>query len=133
MTREEILRLRPHFAELIANPPPMPPKRKPKPDPELRMPLNGKIAEAAKANPASVEVRVSADAADGTTVIHRRRPTEIIQPLEVDAEGRVSLARRIDCETGEQSVVEMVGGYRPQTGAVSDYSPIARFEEGFEK
>jgi hypothetical protein len=30
MTREEILKLRPDFAELIAKMPPMPPKRKPK-------------------------------------------------------------------------------------------------------
>jgi hypothetical protein len=67
MTREEILKLRPDFAELIAKMPPMPPKPKPKPEPEIRAPLSGKIAEAAKANPASVQVRVSAVAEDGTT------------------------------------------------------------------
>ena len=50
MTREEILKLRPDFAELIARMPPMPPKPKPKLEPEIRAPLNGKIAEAAKAN-----------------------------------------------------------------------------------
>ena len=74
MTREEILRQR--LPELIATMPPMPPLRKPKPAPEVRAPLVGKIAEAAKANPASVEVRVSARAEDGTTVIDRPRQRE---------------------------------------------------------
>jgi hypothetical protein len=57
-------------------------------------------------------------------VIERAKVTEIIHPLEVDAQGRVARARRIDCATGEQSVVEFEGGYRQQAGAVSDYNPL---------
>ena len=74
--------------------PPMPPLRKPAGAPEARMPLEGKIDEVAKANPKGVEVRVTARDADGLTYVQPpRRPREIVQPLEVDGEGRVSRAR----------------------------------------
>ncbi len=46
MTREEILKLRPEFAELIARRPPLPPK---KPAPSAVVPLGEKLAEVAKA------------------------------------------------------------------------------------
>jgi hypothetical protein len=96
----------------------------PKPKPKFEVEVTPRMAEAAKANPASVQVRVSADAADGTTVIERVRRTELIEVLEVDREGRPSLARRIDCATGERSMVEFDQGYRQQPGAVSDYNPL---------
>jgi hypothetical protein len=124
MTREEILKLRPDFAELIARMPPMPPKPKPKPEPEIRAPLNGKIAEAAKANPASVEVRVSAVAEDGTTVIDRPRRTEVLEVLEVDGQGRPALARRYETATGGWSTVEFDQGYRRNPGAQHEYNPL---------
>ena len=87
MTREEILKLRPEFAELIARRPPLPPK---KPAPSAVVPLGDKVAEVAKANPTGLEVRVTARSGDGTTYVDPpKRPTEIIQPLEVDEAGRV--------------------------------------------
>ena len=98
MTREEILKLRPDFAELIARRPPLKPK---KPAPSVGVPLGEKVAEVAKANPAGLEVRVTARSGDGTTYVDPpKRPTEIIQPLEVDEAGRVARARWIDCTTG---------------------------------
>jgi hypothetical protein len=48
----------------------------------------------------------------------------LIEVLEVDREGRPALARRIDCETDERSIVEYENGYRPQAAAVSDYNPL---------
>ena len=91
--------------------------------PKLEVAVTPKLAEAVKANPDSL--RLSAKAADDTTIVERARPTEIIQPLEVDGQGRVALARRIDCATGEQSVIEFAGGYRPQAGAQHEYDPLA--------
>ena len=90
--------------------------------PRLQIPVTPKLAEAVKANPGSL--RLSAKAVDDTTVVERARPTEIIQPLEVDGHGRVALARRIDCATGEQSMVEYENGYRPQAGARHEYDPM---------
>jgi hypothetical protein len=123
MTREEILKLRPEFAELIAHRPPLKPK---KPAPSAVVPLGEKVAEVAKANPAGLEVRVTARSGDGTTYIDPpKRPTEIIQPLEVDEAGRVARARRIDCTTAEASVLEYQGGYRQAPGAQHEYDPMA--------
>jgi hypothetical protein len=86
----------------------------------------------AKEKREAADLREMADFHLGQSSVHdeaaqwaRRKQTEIIHPLEVDGQGRVSLARRIDCETGEQSLVEFEGGYRPQPGAVSDYNPLA--------
>jgi hypothetical protein len=118
MTREEILKLRPHYAELIANMPPMPPLRKPVPTPEARTPLEGKVGEVAKANPTGVEVRVTARDVDGTTYVQPpRRPREIVHVLEVDAEGRPKRARHIDCASGEAGIVEYAGGYQQEPGS----------------
>jgi hypothetical protein len=123
MTREEYLKAR--LPELIATMPPMPPLRKPKPAPEVRAPLVGKIAEAAKANPASVEVRVVARAEDGTTVIDRPRQREIVQVLDIEpGTCRPARARHIDCATGDVSIREYQNGYSQGGGVVSDYNPL---------
>jgi hypothetical protein len=99
------------------------PRAKPKPI-EVTAELSPKLAALAKANPAGVEVRVSAREGTITHVDPPKRPTELIEVLEVDGEGRPALARRIDCETGERSIVEFDRGYRPAAGAVSDYNPL---------
>ena len=70
-------------------------------------------------------VRVSAKAADDTIVVDRPRRTELLEVLEVDAEGRPSLVRRVDCATGEVGMLEFAGGYRQPAGAVSAYDPLA--------
>jgi phenylpyruvate tautomerase PptA (4-oxalocrotonate tautomerase family) len=85
--------------------------------------VSEKVAEAAKANPQSV--RVSAKAADDTIVVERVKRSEVMEVLEVDALGRPAAARRVDVETGERSIVEFVDGYRPSSGAVHAYDPLA--------
>ena len=62
------------------------PRVKPKPKPKVQVTaeVSPKMAEAVKANPASLQVRVSADAADGTTIVERPRRTEAIEVLAVD-------------------------------------------------
>ena len=107
-----------------------------KPAPSAVVRLGDKVAEVAKANPAGLEVRVTARSGDGTTYVDPpKRPTEIIQPrrvglrhvceLEVDEAGRVARARRIDCTTGAASIVEYHGGYRQAPGAQHEYDPMA--------
>lgn len=97
-----------------------------KPAPNAVVPLGDKLAEVAKANPAGLEVRVTARSGDGVTYVDPpKRPTEIIQPLEVDDAGRVARARRIDCATGEVSLLEYQGGYRQPLGAQHEYDPMA--------
>ena len=101
------------------------PRVKPKPKPKVQVTaeVSPKMAEAVKANPASLQVRVYADAADGTTIVERPRRMEAIEVLAVDEKGRPSLARRHDLVTNEWTTVEFEGGYR-KSGAVSDYNPL---------
>lgn len=96
--------------------------------PKLEVAVSPKIVEAVKANPTSL--RISARAADGTTVIDRPRQTEVIEVLEVDAEGRPALARRFDVATNAWGLCEYREGYRQPAGAVSDYSPLSALERG---
>jgi phenylpyruvate tautomerase PptA (4-oxalocrotonate tautomerase family) len=90
--------------------------------------VSEKVAEAARANPESV--RVSAKAADDTVVVERVRRHEMLEVLEVDAQGRPAAARRVDVETGERSIVEFVEGYRPSSGVVHAYDPMAGLRHG---
>ena len=90
--------------------------------PRFQVAVTPKLAEAVKANPGSL--RLSAKAADQTTVIERARVREIVQPLDVDGQARVARARHIDCATGEASIVEYRDGYPIRGGAVSDYNPM---------
>jgi hypothetical protein len=116
-TREEIWR---EFeAELLSKPIPRVP---PKPKPRIELEVSPRIAEAVKADPRGV--RVSAKA-EGVALVERARPTEIIQVLEVDEAGRPKLSRRIDCATGEASLVEYRDGYRQAPGAQHEYDPFA--------
>lgn len=99
-----------------------------KPKLEVRAAITPKMAEAIKANPATL--RVSAKASDDTVVIDRPRRTEIIEVLEVDGATRPAFARRYEAATGEWSTVEFDGGYRRRPGAQSDYDPFARGLKG---
>jgi hypothetical protein len=104
-----------------------PPRRKqplPKPKPALMTTVSEKLAAAAKANPESV--RVSATAEDETVVVDRPRRSEVLEVLEVDAEGRPARARRYDTLTGEWGMVDFNQGYRQPAGAVSNYDPLAQ-------
>ena len=103
------------------------PRRKPpqaKPKPALVTTVSEKLAAAVKANPESV--RVSATAEDETVVVDRPRRSEVLEVLEVDAEGRPARARRYDALTAEWGIVDFNQGYRQPAGAVSNYDPLAR-------
>lgn len=91
-----------------------------KPKPAVVAVVSEKMAEAVRANPASV--RLSAKAADDTVVVDRPRRTEMIEVIEA-AEGRALLARRYDCTTNEWSTIEFEGGYR-KSGVVHEYNPL---------
>ena len=53
------------------------------------------------------------------------RQSDIVEVLEVDAQGRVAVARTCDAATNSYGVVEFNQGYRAQPGAVKDYNPIS--------
>jgi hypothetical protein len=91
--------------------------------PKVVATVSPKMAEAIKANPTSV--RISARAADETVVVDRPRRTDVLEVVEVDREGRPAKVRRMDCATGEVSVLDFVEGYRQAPGAVSVYDPLA--------
>ena len=125
---ERILEKRPELRDWLARRP-LDATRKPKPKLQVTAELSPKVAEAVKANPASLQVRVYAEAQDGTAVVERPRRTEAIEVLEVDGEGRPKLARRHDFATNEWTTVEFDQGYR-RSGVVSDYNPLDRLKRG---
>jgi hypothetical protein len=90
--------------------------------PKIVAAVSPKMAEAIKTNPGSL--RLSARAVDETVVVDRPRRTEVLEVLEVE-EGRPSRVKRLDCMTGEVSVENWVGGYRPPSGAISTYDPFS--------
>jgi hypothetical protein len=120
---EEQLGDDPWLREWYARRPPRKPKPKPA-EPAVVAVVSEKFAEAAKANPEGV--RLSVRAADDTVVVDRPRRTEVLEVLEVDAQGRPSRVARFECATGERSVLDFVEGYRQPPGAVSNYDPIKR-------
>ena len=90
--------------------------------PKLIAAIPPKMADAIKANPTSLRLSVRAE--DETVVVDRPRRTEVMEVLEVDAQGRPSRAR-FECATGERSVLDYVEGYRQAPGAISTYDPLA--------
>ncbi len=90
--------------------------------PRLVLPVSQETAERVRARPESV--RISTVREDAIPVVERVRVREIVQVLEVDAQGRPKLARHIDCSTGEPGIVEYRDGYRQGPGVVSDYNPM---------
>lgn len=93
--------------------------------------VSEKLAEAAKANPESVRVRVSARGADGVVVVDPPRRAEQLKVVEVE-NGKPVLARCLDLETGQWGNVHFVEGYRKPSGAESNYNPIDRLRGGDE-
>jgi hypothetical protein len=99
--------------------------------PKIVASVSQKMAEAIKANPASL--RLNAKDADDTPVIDRPRRTEIIEVMdEPTVDGRLRRAWRTDCATGERSVIEFVDGYRQPPGAAHVYDPLAALKENGE-
>jgi len=93
--------------------------------PKRALIVSEKFAEAAKAYPE--DVRLSARTSNDEFMIERPRRTEIIDVLEVDAEGRPAVGRRHDLLTGEKGVVGMTNGYygAGKSGAVHEYDPLS--------
>ena len=126
---EEILRQRPGLRKAYEAP--TPPYHLKKRTVQITPVLSDKMTEAVKANPESLQVRLSAEAADGTTVVERARRTEVLEVIAVDNKGRPSLARRHDVATNEWTTVEFDQGYR-RSGVVSDYNPLDALKRGDE-
>jgi hypothetical protein len=99
-----------------------------KPKPTVVAEVSEKVAAAARANPESV--RVSAKAVDETIIVERARRSEVLDVLEVDAQGRPSVAWRTDLETGQRSIMQFAEGYRAPSGAVHQYDPTAALKPG---
>jgi hypothetical protein len=91
--------------------------------PKIVATVSPKMAEAIKHDPTSL--RISAKAEDETVVVDRPRRTEVMEVLEVDAQGRPSRVARFECATGERSVLEYVEGYRQPNVVLSVYDPLA--------
>jgi hypothetical protein len=90
--------------------------------------VSPKMAEAIKANPASL--RLNAKDADDTPVIDRPRRTEVIEVMdEPTVDGKLRRAWRTDCATGERSVIEFVDGYRQPNVVAHVYDPLAGLKE----
>jgi hypothetical protein len=129
LTGDEYAEKLARYERLMATPLP---KAKSKPKPAV-MPtvVSEKLAAAAKANPDSVSVRVSARDERGVVVVDPPRPGVVMpQPKavvhEVDAAGRPSVVSRFNEGTREWDCVEYVDGYAPKPGAVSNYDPMSR-------
>jgi len=90
--------------------------------PRLVLPVSQETAETVRLRPESVRLSTIRD--DGVPVLERVRPREIVQPLEVDVNGRIARARVVDCATGEAGIVDYRNGYRQGPGVVSDYNPL---------
>jgi hypothetical protein len=60
--------------------------------PEIRIKLDGRIADAAKANPETVEVRVNAHGEDGVVVIDRPRRVDVLDVIKVNGQSLVGVA-----------------------------------------
>jgi hypothetical protein len=107
---------------MFAHTPPRPVKRKP----ALTLEVSQKVAEAIQENPESVRVAVSGNPG----VVERVRPTEIVQVISVDSQGRPHQIRRIDLVTKDEAMIEMDQGYRPQSTVVHSYNPIDALRSG---
>jgi hypothetical protein len=91
--------------------------------PKIVATVSEKMAEAIKHDPTSL--RLSAKGVDDTVVVDRPRRTEMLEVVAVDAQGRPSRVARVDCASGERSVLEYVEGYRQPNTVVSTYDPLA--------
>ena len=91
--------------------------------PKLQVVVTPKLAEAVKANPGSLRLSANgggSDDCDRARASPRDRPTAQRGWPSAGCAGR-----RIDCATGEASIVEYRDGYPLRGGAISDYDPIS--------
>jgi hypothetical protein len=97
--------------------------------PKVIATVRPEVAEAIKHDPESLRVSVSANGADGAVALDRPRRVEVLEVKEVDAQGRPARVERFDCATGERSMLEYVGGYRPAGGVAHVYDPLSALKE----
>jgi len=117
---EERLKIDPVLREMWPKMPPFKPKAKPVAEP---VEVSSRLARAAKANPESVSVRVSARGADDVVVLDPPQPGRIISAY---IEG--NRKRYFDEGTGRTWTEDL-----PRSGGgvvESIYDPIKRFEDG---
>ena len=98
------------------------PPAKPKPKPTVMLEVEPATAAQVQARPESVRLVTMRD--DDMQAVARARPKEIVHVLEVDAEGRPSRARVVDCATGTAGFVDYRDGYRQMPSVVSDWNPL---------
>jgi hypothetical protein len=98
--------------------------------PKVVATVSEKMAAAIKHDPTSL--RLSAKGADDTVVIDRPRRTEVMEVVEVDREGRPSRVRRMECATGEVTVLDYVEGYRQPSVVTHVHDPMAALKENGE-
>jgi hypothetical protein len=98
--------------------------------PKAIVTVSEKMAQAIKHDPGSL--RLHAKGADETVVVDRPRQTEMLEVLEVDGQGRPSRVARVDCATGERSLLDYAGGYRQPNIVSHIYDPLAALKENGE-
>lgn len=136
---EEKIRTDPWYREWYAQMPPLRPK--PKAQPVAIVPVSERVAEAAKANPEGVNVRVSARGADNSVVIDPPQRVDIVQAeirraKEERAAGQAVRRRQEEEALAEErersagarieAIVEVDGEGRPKWATVRDRATNAR-------
>jgi hypothetical protein len=102
------------------------PPLKPKPV-VTAVPVSEKLAEAAKANPNSVKVRVTARSADGVVVVDPPRSARIVD--EAEQQIRLAAQQRSEARVERERVDAEAWRYRPSAGVVHMYNPLDRLGE----
>jgi hypothetical protein len=101
------------------------PPRKPRPKTAVVTELEGKIAEAARANPESVQVRVTArDPVEKVVVVDRPRRGTVVNVTAVDGNGRPKAGIAYDRGTWQSGGVEFKDGYAQKACAQHEYNPL---------
>jgi hypothetical protein len=120
---EEQLKRDPILRERYAKMPPGLPKWKSKPKPVLEPveEISDQLVAAAKANPESVRVRVSARASDNTVVVDPPRRGHIVTEAEQIQRHREILHNEMEARWASRNNPPLVQ---------RDYDPIKRFQEG---
>jgi hypothetical protein len=119
VTRDEIWEL--FFPGQKAPPP------KVKPVVSAGVPVSEKLAQAAKANPESVKVRVTARGSDGVVVVDPPRSARIVD--EAEQQIRLATQQRSEARVERERVNAEAWRYRPAGEVAHIYNPLDRLGE----
>jgi hypothetical protein len=126
ITIEDLCKKHPEYAHLYRNMPPI--TRKPKAKPVVAsVPVSEKLAEAAKANPESVKVRVTAKGSDGVVVVDPPRSAAIVD--EAEQRVRVAAQQRSEARVERERIDQEAKRYRPPGKVMHVYNPLDRLGE----